>query len=354
MTLAAAPHTVPTPIVTGADRAAWAEIAAADPSALPEQSPEWTDAICDASAYADVSRMYRFADGRRFVLPLVARRGMPRAARQLWSFPNAWGIGGPVGEDLDRDVVDHIVDDLAALGAARVSIRVDPLDDPHWQHLATDGRALVLPRTAHVAELHADAESHLAALSKQTRFNIRKAARRGVRVEVGTGGALLDDHYQLFLASVDRWAGRQNEPLALARWRAARRDPLDKLERIGVHLCDRFRVVVGYVNDRPAASAVILLGPTTRYTRGAIDAGLVRGTNASEAVHWRALELAYEHGASRYNMGETGSAEGLARFKERFGAVAVPYAEYRLERVPITGVDRAARRLVKKVVGFTD
>ena len=53
-------------------------------------------------------------------------------------------------------------------------------------------------------------------------------------------------------------------------------------------------------------------------------------------------------------MGESGAAEGLARFKERFGAVAVPYGEYRLERLPITGADRALRRVVKRIVGFRD
>ena len=354
MILDLATGALPVPAVTSPAQREWAEIAATDPAALPEQTPEWTAAICDGSAYADVSRAYRFADGRRFVLPLVARRGLPRPAAQLWSFPNVWGIGGPVGRGLDRHVVDHIVEDLRGLGAARVSVRIDPLADAHWRHLALDGRALVIPRTAHVAELHDDASSHLAGLSKQTRFNIRKAGRRGVRIEVGTGGELLDAHYELFLRSVDRWAEHQHEPLALARWRAARRDPLAKLERIGRHLGERFCVIVGYVDERPAASAIVLLGATTRYTRGAIDADLVRGTNANDAVHWRALELAYADGAHRYNMGESGSADGLAHFKERFGAVAVPYGEYRLERLPLTSADRAARRLVKRVVGFKD
>ncbi len=344
----------PKAAVGPARRDEWSAIAAADPAALPEQTPEWIDAICDGTSFVDVSRRYDLADGRTFVLPLVRRRGTPRAAAQLWSFPNAWGIGGPVGAGLDRSAVDLIVDDLAALGVARVSVRVDPVADGHWRHLATDDRVLVVPRTAHVADLHGDADTHLAALSKQTRFNIRKAGRRGVRVEVGAGGALLADHYELFLRSVERWAGSQHEPLVLARWRAARRDPLAKLERIGRHLGDRFRVVVGYVDDRPAASAIVLLGATTRYTRGAIDTELTRGTCANDAVHWRAVELAYEHGARRYNMGETGSATGLARFKERFGAVAVPYGEYRLESLPITGADRAMRGVVKRIVGFQD
>lgn len=344
----------PAPEVDRVETAEWREVVAGDPVALPEQTPEWTAAICDQTASVDVSRVYRFADGRRFVLPLVTRRGVPRPLAQLWSFPGAWGIGGPVGADLDRAVVDHIVDDLVHLGAARISIRVDPLADAHWRHLPGERQMIAVPRTAHVAELHGDAETHLAGLSRQTRYNIRKAERRGVSVEVGVGGRLLDDHYRLFMRSVERWAGQQHEPLALARLRATRRDPLAKLETMARHLGDRFVTVVAAVDGEPAASAIVLLGGTTRYTRGAIDVDLVKGTNANDAVHWRALTLAYEHGALRYNMGESGSAEGLARFKERFGATAVPYGEYRMERLPLTRVDRTARDVVKKLIGFRD
>ncbi|MGI9646819.1 MAG: GNAT family N-acetyltransferase [Ilumatobacteraceae bacterium] len=345
-------HLAP-PIVTSTSVADWASIANAS-SALPEQTPEWIEAMCVAATYADASRTYRFADGRRYVLPLVRRRGLPLRLTRLWSYPNAWGFGGPVGDELDPIVVDHIVDDLGSLGVAGISIRINPTDEAAWRHTETSGSKIRIPRVAHIAELKGDPAAHLAGLSQQTRYSIRKAARRGVCLEIGAGGELLEDHYELFLKSVARWAERQREPLVLARHRAVRRDPLPKLAGIAAHLGDRFRVVVGYVDDRPAASAIILLGSTTRYTRGAIDSDLVRGTNASEAVHWRALEAAYEHGATWYNMGETGAGTGLARFKERFGAVAHAYGEYRMERLPISTVDRVGRRAIKRLVGFKD
>jgi hypothetical protein len=53
-------------------------------------------------------------------------------------------------------------------------------------------------------------------------------------------------------------------------------------------------------------------------------------------------------------MGETGTAERLAHFKTRFGAVGVPYAEYHIERLPLTAADRRLRRGVKTVIGFRD
>ncbi len=204
------------PTVTTPGRRDWDEIANADPGAVAEQFPAWIDAIESSSSFVDRSRLYRFADGRRFVLPLVARRGVPTRMASLWSFPNAWGIGGPVGADLDVLAVDHIVDDLHSLGAARVSIRIEAGRDQPWRHLADDERVTVLPRTTHVADVTVGAEAYFAHLPGMTRRAIRRAERRDTQLRVGRGGDMLEDHYGLFLRSIERWAAQQHEP-SLAR-----------------------------------------------------------------------------------------------------------------------------------------
>ena len=53
-------------------------------------------------------------------------------------------------------------------------------------------------------------------------------------------------------------------------------------------------------------------------------------------------------------MGETGSLASLAQFKTRFGARPQPYAEYHIETLPLTALDSALRRGVKRVIGFKD
>jgi hypothetical protein len=53
-------------------------------------------------------------------------------------------------------------------------------------------------------------------------------------------------------------------------------------------------------------------------------------------------------------MHETGPSTSLARFKERLGAAPVDYCDYRLERYPITPIDRALRTLAKKAIRFRD
>jgi hypothetical protein len=336
-------------------RQEWADIVAGDPSALPEQTPEWTDAICASAGYRDASRLYELGDGRRFVLPLVARRGLPGAGRQLWSFPPAWGIGGPVGAGLDTEAVTVIADDLISIGAVRIGLRPNPLDQVHWQHVRAPS-LIRLPRRVHVIDLDHDIDRLLAATRGGTRQHIRRASRpsSGVEVRVGRAGELLDDHYRLFLESARRWSAQQHEPLAMTRWRARRRDPIAKLQAMARRLGSGFVVVVGYCNGQPASSAVILLGPTTRYTRGATDVQLAGSTGVTSLVHWTAITIAADHGSTVYNMGESGWASGLSKFKERFGARPVEYDELRFERLPITKVDQAARSLVKRAIGFKE
>ena len=53
-------------------------------------------------------------------------------------------------------------------------------------------------------------------------------------------------------------------------------------------------------------------------------------------------------------MGESGWSESHAVFKERFGGKPVCYAEYRLERLPITSAEHALKGMVKQAIRFKD
>jgi hypothetical protein len=339
--------------VAPATERTWRRAIAAAAWPLPEQTPEWIAAICADGRWTDASREYRLGDGRSFVLPLVRRAHTVGRATLLASPPPAWGIGGLVGPDLDAGVLEAVVDDLRSCKAARVSIRIDPRVDALWQ-AATNGRAITVARRAHVIDLGDGVEHHLASLNKSTRKAIRKADRNGVQVVVDHTPSRLEHHYALYLRSVERWAATQHEPLSLALWRARRRDPIDKLRAMATHMAGRFRHVIAYVDGRPAASTIILLGGTTRDTRGAIDRELAQGTGANDAVQWRAIEEAYSYGSRWYNLGESGGSTSLAAFKERFGATPIDHSEYRFERIPFTRVDAATRSVVKRSIGFRD
>ncbi len=87
-----------------------------------------------------------------------------------------------------------------------------------------------MQRRAHVVDLSDGAEATLARFRKSGKRGLRKAEKLGVEVTTHVGGEKLDVYYDLYLGAIERWAGAQHEPVALARFRALRRDPLHKLE----------------------------------------------------------------------------------------------------------------------------
>lgn len=326
----------------------WTQAIADDPLALPEQSPEWIGAIEATGGFRDVSRAYVRSDGTPVVVPLVRSR-----SGSLWSPPPAWGVGGTVGGNVDAAIVRAIADDLRRRPSARVAIRIDARHEALWQS-ATEAGDVTIARRSHIVELHPTPDEHLASLSGSARRQVRLGSRNGAEVVVDRGGRLLEQHYALFMRSVERWASKQHEPVRLARLRAARRDPITKLRAMSEALGDRFMIVMASVDGRPASSAIVLLGPTSRYVRGAMDIELAGPTRASFAVQWRAIEEIIAFGSRRYHMGESGASDGIAGFKEKFGAQPLDHHEYRFERLPLTaGVD-LAKRTVKRTIGFRD
>ena len=340
-------------VLTPAPRDEWRSVVAGDRSALPEHAPEWIDALCDSGQYTDASRCYVLADGRQFVLPLVRRTGPRGLGGVLLSYPPAWGIGGIVGAGLDPSVVREVMDDLRSTGAQRISIRPDPTRWPDWRIVA-DTSVVVIPRRCHVIDLTGGLDAAWKALSKSARRGVRTAERAGVRVEVDRSGELLEDYYRLYLLSVDRWARRQHEPRSLARLRASRRDPLEKLKKLSRHLRKAFVTTVAYIDGKPAAGSITVIGQTAHDIRAAMDADLVGRTYAGDLLQWTTITLACDLGCSAFHLGESGRSASLAQFKEKFGARSVDYAELRLERLPYTRGDLAIRAIAKHLLGFRD
>ena len=341
-------------VTTPAPRDRWQEVLARSDTALPEHDPGWTDALCATGRYADASRYYVVDGGHEVVLPLVVRRGPAGFGGRAETFPAAWGIGGPVGSGISPETAALIIRDLRAMRYQRVGIRPNPLDGAAWGAAAAAEGVLTVPRRAHVLDLSSGLDAVWAGLNKTGRRNIRLARRAGVHIEVGRGGQLLQEYYRLFLASVDRWAANQNEPRALARVRATRRDPVGKLRRMGAHLGDGFRVVLAYVDGTPVAGTIALYGRTGHGTRSAMDSGLIGRSHAAELAYWRAIEMACDAGCPTYHMGESGRSAALAQAKEKFGARPYDYAELRIERLPWTQTDAALRAGLKRVIGFRD
>jgi lipid II:glycine glycyltransferase (peptidoglycan interpeptide bridge formation enzyme) len=267
-------------------------------------------------------------------------------------------MGGLIAaQPIHAEHVTFILTDLARLPYARISIRPNPRLGDVWaaatSHIRTGLAAI--PRLAHVLDLDGGFdEVWTKRFSGQTRKTVRKAEKSGIVVECDTTGRLMPVFYDLLRLSFDRWAARQREPALLARLRGHQRDSLEKFRVIARSLKDACRVWVAWINGQPAAAIVVLQYHNVNDARGAMDKDLVAQTGANDLIQKLAIEAACQSGCRYYHMGESGSSAGLAHFKERFGAVPYPYAEYYLERFPFTRLDRGLRTLVKKLIGFKD
>jgi hypothetical protein len=353
---AAARTAVPGVLVsTPAPRDAWQACHDADPTALPTQAPGWLDAL-RASGWRDASRHYRFADGGELVLPLV-RRGPGPVSPSLASMPDAWGYGGVVGDGITAERVAHVVDDLRTIRSGWIRIRPNPQHADAWRDGAAasaGGPTLQLPRRAHVLTLDGTAEEVFARFTSAGRRAVRSAEKAGLEVEVDDSGRLVPVFHELLLRSVDRWAGSSHEPLALARWRAQRRDPEAKFEAWSAGLRGGCRILVARRDGVAIAAMVVLQGRNAHMTRSAMDRELVGHDRPNELLMWHAIRGAVESGCGWFHLGESGTSENLSRYKEKYGAVPVDYAEHRIERVPATRVDAVVRTGVKRLIGFKE
>lgn len=341
-------------VTSPAPRETWWRLLEEDRQSLAFQTPTWLDCICAAGDFEDASRLYETATGARMILPMVRRR-LPRVLATQASLPAAWGMGGLVARDRpDADDVAVVFRDLIQHPALRTLIRPNPLLAEAWVAAQPVGVTAV-PRVAHVLDLRGGFDEVWSQrFPAATRHKIRKAERSGLVVECDTSGRLVPVFYSLWRRSIDRWAKQQHEPRVLARWRGHRRDPLHNFERMARGMGNACRIWVAWHAGRPAAAILVLVGNNASYTRGVMDKALAGPTQANNLLHRLAIEDACRAGCHYYHMGETGFSTHLADFKRHLGAKPYPYADYHVEKLPITAADQRVRNLVKTMIGFKD
>ncbi|MCU1368978.1 MAG: hypothetical protein JWO77_172 [Ilumatobacteraceae bacterium] len=340
-------------VISPAPPAAWTRIAADDPRAMADHSPEWTASIAQWG-WRDASRLYRFPDGSSVVLPLLHRGSRPPAATWAASPPAGRGFGGLVGEAAaDPKVIRAVLADLAEQRWLSLRVRPAPETGRTWASVAPP-TARAVERRAHLIDLAPGRDAVHDAMRKSTRRAVRRHERGGVDVQVGVGGELLDVYERLRQASVEHWAKAQHEPLWLARRRAGRRDPADRLRATAAALQGRFKVWVASIDGRPVAANVVVSGPTAHAIRAATDRSIDAPSGVMQYLDWLAIEDACREGSQAFNLGESGTSGSLSSYKESLGASGHDYTEIRIERLPITTIDDGARRVVKRIIGFRD
>lgn len=336
-------------------RQAWAHALPMDSDALVSQTPAWMDCVCASGRYEDVTRAYEAEDGHQLILPL-ARRRLPRPVSAVSSMPFGWGTGGLISSRgrISADDVASVVPDLAREPSLLVALRPSPAVAGAWDPVVPAG-AVRISYLSQTVDLAGGFDTVRQAFSSTVRSNCRKALRRDVTPERDDTGRLMPVFDALYRKSVDRWARQQHEPPWLAQWRARRRDPQEKFQTVAERLGRACHVWVGWRAGEPIAAVVVLThGHHSTMWRSAIDKEAARGTGATELLHQLAIEEACHAGHRWYHLGDSAPSSELARNKRGFGATDAFYTGYRLERLPVTALDRSVRRLAKKVIRFRD
>ncbi|MFD5812810.1 GNAT family N-acetyltransferase [Streptomyces sp. NPDC127038] len=342
-------------VTTPAPRDAWQRLADESDEALITQTPDWLDCICATDSYDDASRFYEFGDSGGLVVPLARRRGWPARLVAQDAWPSEWGIGAPVAAEAPAPRLARAVfEDLARLPSNRVSVRFGPNADPVWQS-AVPSAFTTLPHTTYILDLGGGFGDVWGQFRGSVRTAVRKGEKAGVDVEVDRTGRLVPAFYALYQHSIARWAEQANEPLALARWRRNRIDPLRKFQTVADTFAESCAVWLASYEGRPVAAIMVLRhGPHAKYWRSGMIKELANPIRAGTLLHKLAIEDACATGCRFYHFGDSPPDSSVSVFKERLGARGYPSFGYRREVLPLTAGDQLLRGAVKRLIGFKE
>jgi lipid II:glycine glycyltransferase (peptidoglycan interpeptide bridge formation enzyme) len=337
------------------------------------RDPDWDRFISAAPGGHHLQSSYwgavKAALGWRVVRVLVTSGGCLRAGAQLLvrRLPALGSIGyvalGPVLDRDDDTLHERTIDGV--LAAARDDRTLLLVVQPPAGQERTGARLRArgfrraghpvepYPTTTVVADLSATEDSLLAAMKPKTRYNIRLAQRRGVRVREG------DDHdVATFHRLLTTTGQRQGFGVPSRDYFAA----LMRIMAPGGHA----KIFLAEVDGRPLSAALVIpFGRTVSYKRGAWS-GTDGHLHPNELLHWSAMRWAKRQGYRYYDFEgiEPPSAparRSVTEFKLGFGGdvVRFPAAYERIANPALRGGYRllapvllesaAARRLLDAI-----
>ena len=335
-------------------RAVWESLVRSDPGVVVTQSPAWRDAVFADGRYQDVSLLYEFPSGRSVVLPMARHHRRPRWTDAATSWPDIWGVGGPIsqGGRIDRAEAEAVLIDVAQRRTLSAQIHLRYGADP--VRLSEAGPFRVIENRGWYVVDIADGFSQVwnHRFRSAARTAVRKAERSDLDIEVDRSGRLLPEFCELYQKNVQRWATMQHQPVWFTRWRTSRMATPRMLEAVASCLGEDCSIWLARSKGVPVAAIIVVrYGAYVHYWRGAMDKELATPVRANDLLHRLAIEEACQDGYRFYSMGNSQPGSPLARFKEKLGATQHFTHVLRVERVPIRTTQRMSRDIVKRVMG---
>ena len=329
-------------VVCPAPRSVWDEVLVADSGATIYQTPAWFDMAIEVTGAADVSRLYETEDGRRLILPMLRRQLLPGFALDD-SYPARLGSGGGLlaSGGLRVEDVRHVLSDLLHTPAISTRIKANHDTASRWEAGLVPG-VNTMPRRVEVLDLDGGFSR---VWNKRFQYSARKAVRKaegsGLVVERDTTGQLVSTFYQLYLHWTNRRAAESGMPRSVALRLARRREPLRLFESVARSLGEKCRIWLARHNGEAVASLMTLVhGDHAVSWRGYSRKELAGPLRANNLLQRLAIEDACDAGCRFYSMGESGGVAALEHFKYTLGATPREGVECRIERLPLTRIER--------------
>lgn len=281
---------------------------------------------------------------------LVLARTLPGLGFKIFYSPR-----GPLYSS--REALAALVEGIKGLGQEQRGIlwKMDPailIGDREWEAFAQEHRLAqaiddspfsgVQPKFVMDLDITPPLQDILANMKNKTRYNIRYAARKGVKVRRCLGKKELNVFYALLqeTAERDRFTVRDLSYFEKL-WECLVEDGLAQL-------------FLAYYDDIPLAGAIAFrLGTRAWYVYGA-SSNEHRNLQASHLMQWEMIKWAKASGCTVYDFrGVSGEVDpnnplyGLYRFKEGFGAILREYVgeyDYVLNR-PLYRLWQAALKI---------
>ena len=258
---------------------------------------------------------------------LILQRRLPAGLGNIFYSPR-----GPVLDIGNEELWQETVGAVRALAKERGAIywKIDPdidIDFPEaalWQQRLAAGGFVkagqgegfegVQPRFVFRLDIHPEAEELLAACHQKTRYNIRLAGKKGVKIVSAAGRDALPEFYRILTTTATR------DKFLIRPYSYFERF-YDSLQPAG--LCELFMAY--YEGEALAGTLAFRMGEKAWYIYGA-SANTHRNLMPNYLIQWTMIEWAKANGCTMYDfrgvpghVAEDHPLYGLVKFKKGFG-----------------------------------
>lgn len=287
-------------VATTEDETAWDEYVLKHPDGLAYHQSAWKKAVKDAYGF-DACSLLAEENGKILgILPLIDFKA-PLMGRSLVSLPYC-DVGGCLAED--EETTAALLKQAKNMGQQKNAGKVE------IRQKASVKESSVVSKVRMVLELPDSSEELLAGFKSKLRSQVKKPGRDGLTAQLG-GGELVSEFYQAFCENM-RDLG---SPVHSYKW----------IESIVKNYAENVRVGLVFTPEKElAAAGIILMNGDTVSIPWASSLRRYNRQNPNLLLYWTFLSFAADRGYRYFDFGRSTPGEGTYKFKEQWGAKAIP------------------------------